>query len=62
MNWGGYVEETRAWRLLPIKVKPSYNWYKSYMFRIQTLEGSRGFEDEITVGDELYNDEEASTT
>jgi predicted methyltransferase len=32
------------------------------MFRIQTLEGSRGFEDEITVGDELYNDEEASTT
>ncbi|MBP1911711.1 N(4)-bis(aminopropyl)spermidine synthase [Thermococcus stetteri] len=61
VNWG-YVEETRAWRLLPIKVMPSYNWYKSYMFRIQTLEGSRGFEEEITVGDELYNDEEASTT
>ena len=61
VNWG-YEEETRAWKLLPVKVKPSYNWYKSYMFRIQTLEGSKGFEDRITVGDELYNDEEASTT
>ncbi len=61
VNWG-YEEETRAWKLLPVKVKPSYNWYKSYMFRIQTLEGSRGFEDRITAGDELYNDEEASTT
>ncbi|NJF26127.1 N(4)-bis(aminopropyl)spermidine synthase [Thermococcus sp. Bubb.Bath] len=61
VNWG-YEEETRAWRLLPIKVKPSYNWYRSYMFRIQTLEGSKGFEERIAVGDGLYNDEEASTT
>ncbi len=61
VNWG-YEEETRAWRLLPVKVRPSYNWYKSYMFRIQTLRNSKGFEDRITVGDELYNDEEASTT
>ncbi|ASJ10024.1 hypothetical protein A3L12_01265 [Thermococcus sp. P6] len=60
VNWG-YEEKTRAWKLLPVKVKPSYNWYKSYMFRIQTLEGSRGFEDKIEAGDELYNDEEAST-
>ncbi|AEH23995.1 N(4)-bis(aminopropyl)spermidine synthase [Pyrococcus yayanosii] len=61
VNWG-YAEETRAWRLIPIKSLPKHNWYKSYMFRIETLEGSRGFEDEITVGSELYNDEEASTT
>ncbi|WP_297417204.1 N(4)-bis(aminopropyl)spermidine synthase [Thermococcus sp.] len=61
VNWG-YEEETRAWRLLPVKVKPSYNWYRSYMFRVQTLEGSKGFEKRIPVGDELYNDEEASTT
>ncbi len=61
VNWG-YEEETRAWKLLPVKVKPSYNWYKSYMFRIQTLDGSRGFEEKIEAGDELYNDEESSTT
>ncbi|MDV3104011.1 N(4)-bis(aminopropyl)spermidine synthase [Thermococcus waiotapuensis] len=61
VNWD-YVEETRAWRLLPLKVMPGYNWYKSYMFRIQTLEGSKGFEGEITVGQELYDDEESSTT
>ncbi|HIQ32732.1 MAG TPA: putative methyltransferase [Methanothermococcus okinawensis] len=60
VNWG-YEEETRAWRLIPIKVKPTYNWYKSYMFRIQTLEGSRGYEEEIREED-IYNDEEASTT
>ncbi|ACJ16848.1 hypothetical protein, conserved [Thermococcus onnurineus NA1] len=60
VNWG-YEEETRAWKLLPIKVKPSYNWYKSYMFRIQTLEGSKGYEEKIENWD-IYNDEEASTT
>ena len=60
VNWG-YEEETRAWRLVPIKVRPKYNWYKSYMFRIQTLEGSRGYEEEIREED-IYNDEEASTT
>ena len=61
VNWG-YVEETRAWKLLPVKIMPTYNWYKSYMFRIQTIEGSRGYEEEITVGQELYDDEESSTT
>ncbi|HIP75505.1 MAG TPA: putative methyltransferase [Thermococcus paralvinellae] len=60
VNWG-YEEETRAWKLLPMKVKPTYNWYKSYMFRIQTLEGSKGYEEEIKDED-IYNDEEASTT
>lgn len=33
VNWG-YVEEMRVWRFFLIKVKLSYNWYKSYMFRI----------------------------
>lgn len=61
VNWG-YVEETRAWKLLPIKTMPTYNWYKSYMVRIQTIEGSRGYEEEITIGQELYDDEESSTT
>lgn len=61
VNWG-YAEETRAWKLIPIKTLPKNNWYKSYMFRIQTLEGSKGFEGEITVGKELYDDEESSTT
>ena len=60
VNWG-YEEETRAWKLVPIKVRPTYNWYKSYMFRIQTLEGSKGYEEEIREED-IYNDEEASTT
>lgn len=61
VNWG-YEEETRAWKLIPVKVKPKHNWYKSYMFRIQTLNDSRGFEEEITAGKELYDDEESSTT
>lgn len=61
INWG-YEEKTRAWRLSPIKEKPSYNWYKSYMIRIVTLEGSVGFNGKIEVNEELYNDEESSTT
>ena len=61
VNWG-YEEKTRAWRLSPVKVKPSYNWYKSYMIRITTLEGSIGFDGKIEVDEELYNDEESSTT
>ncbi|HDO19324.1 MAG TPA: putative methyltransferase [Thermoplasmatales archaeon] len=61
VNWG-YEEETRAWRLTPIKSKPSYNWYKSYMIRIQTLPNSRGFEDRIDADKELYEDAESSTT
>jgi len=32
------------------------------MVRIQTIEGSRGYEEEITIGQELYDDEESSTT
>ncbi|MEO2117278.1 MAG: bis-aminopropyl spermidine synthase family protein [Methanocaldococcus sp.] len=61
VNWG-YEEETRAWKLSPVKKKPEDIWYKSYMFRIETLKDSRGFEEEVDVGDELYNDAESSTT
>jgi len=61
VNWG-YEEETRAWELSPIKRNPESIWYKSYMFRIETLEGSRGFEGAVDIGRELYDDEESSTT
>ncbi|WP_423793231.1 bis-aminopropyl spermidine synthase family protein [Methanocaldococcus indicus] len=61
INWG-YEEETRAWKLSPVKKKPEKIWYKSYMFRIETLKDSKGFEEEVNIGDELYNDSESSTT
>ena len=61
VNWG-YEEETRAWKLAPIKKKPEDIWYKSCMFRIETLKDSKGFDEEVKVGDELYNDAESSTT
>src|SRR4030065_6325 len=31
IHWG-YEEETRAWRLSPIKVKPKKNWYRSALY------------------------------
>ena len=61
VNWG-YEEKTRAWKLSPVKRKPSYNWYKSYMIRVVTLDESVGFDGKIEVDEELYNDEESSTT
>lgn len=61
VNWG-YEEKTKAWELSPVKKKPIHNWYKSYMIRILTLENSRGFDGKIEVDEELYNDEESSTT
>lgn len=61
VNWG-YEEDTRAWKLSPIKKKPSYGWYKSYMIRILTLFNSTGFDGKIEVDKELYDDEESSTT
>ncbi len=61
VNWG-YEEETRAWMLSPIKKNPESIWYKSYMFRIETLDGSKGFKGAVDIGKELYDDEESSTT
>ncbi len=60
VNWG-YEEETRAWRLSPVKVKPKKNWYRSALYRFETLDGFRGnFKD---YGKEnIYEDEESSTT
>jgi hypothetical protein len=60
INWG-YEEETKAWRLSPIKVKPKKNWYRSALYRFETLEGFRGnFKD---YGKEnIYEDVESSTT
>ncbi len=61
VNWG-YEEKTRAWKLSPVKKKPLHNWYKSYMIRVVTLDESVGFDGKIEVDEELYNDEESSTT
>jgi len=60
VNWG-YEEETRAWRLSPVKVRPRKNWYRSALYRFETLDGFRGnFKD---YGKEnIYEDEESSTT
>ncbi|GIW46459.1 MAG: hypothetical protein KatS3mg078_0336 [Deltaproteobacteria bacterium] len=60
VNWG-YEEETKAWRLSPVKVKPKRNWYRSALYRFETLSGFKGnFKD---YGDEnIYEDVESSTT
>jgi len=60
INWG-YEEETRAWRLSPSKVKPNKNWYRSALYRLETLEGFRG--NNRDYGNEnIYEDHESSTT
>ncbi|MER3446648.1 MAG: putative methyltransferase [Candidatus Dadabacteria bacterium] len=60
VNWG-YEEETRAWRLSPIKEGPKKNWYRSALYRFETLPGFRG--NLKDYGDEnIYEDEESSTT
>lgn len=60
VNWG-YEEDTRAWRLAPVKVLPDTNWYRSALFRIETLEGFSG--NTKGYGDEnIYEDVESSTT
>lgn len=60
MNWD-YEEETRAWRLSPIKVRPKKNWYRSALYRFETLRGFKG--NSKDYGEEnIYEDEESSTT
>lgn len=60
VNWG-YEEETRAWRLSPVKIMPKKNWYRSALYRFETLPGFRG--NLKDYGDEnIYEDEESSTT
>ncbi|MGH7802279.1 MAG: bis-aminopropyl spermidine synthase family protein [Thermodesulfobacteriota bacterium] len=60
INWG-YEEETRAWRLSPIKVKPKKNWYRSALYRFETLPGFRGNNKDYN-NENIYEDEESSTT
>lgn len=60
INWG-YEEDTRAWRLSPAKVKPEKNWYRSALYRFETLEGCKG--NTKDYGNEnIYEDHESSTT
>lgn len=60
VNWG-YEEETRAWRLSPIKVRPKKNWYRSALYRFETLKGFRGNRRDYTK-ENIYEDHESSTT
>lgn len=60
VNWG-YEEETRAWRLSPIKVRPKKNWYRSALYRFETLKGFRGNNKDYNK-ENIYEDEESSTT
>ena len=62
-NFNVYVNwdyDMRALELSPVKSKPKTNWYKSSLYRIETLEGFKGFNEEIS-GD-IYTDAESSTT
>ena len=60
VNWG-YEEQTRAWTLSPVKVRPKKNWYRSALYRFETLKGFRG--NLKDYGNEnIYEDEESSTT
>jgi hypothetical protein len=60
INWG-YEEETRAWRLSPVKVRPRKNWYRSALYRFETLPGFRGNNKDYNK-ENIYEDEESSTT
>ena len=60
VNWE-FVEETRAWKLIPYKKKPDTYWYKSYLFRIETLRGYKA--ENVRIADEaFYQDVEGSCT
>ena len=59
-NWG-YEEETRAFKLAPVKEPPKSRWYRSYLIRFETLEDSEGFEERSDAGADFYSDEESST-
>ncbi len=60
VNWG-YVENTRAWDISPVKVKPKKNWYKSSLYRLVTLNGYRGNKKDYG-SQNIYDDIESSTT
>lgn len=60
INWG-YEEQTRAWRLSPSKVKPKKNWYRSALYRFETLDGFKGNNRDYGT-ENIYEDHESSTT
>ncbi len=60
VNWG-FVEETRAWDLIPYKKRPEDYWYKSYLFRIETLRNFKG-ENSYIRDEAFYQDVEGSCT
>jgi N4-bis(aminopropyl)spermidine synthase len=60
INWG-YEEDTRAWRLSPLKIMPKSNWYRSALYRFETLEGFKGNNKEYRR-ENIYEDHESSTT
>jgi len=60
INWG-YEQDTKAWRMSPIKVKPKKNWYRSALYRLVTLKGYKG--NQKNYGNQnIYEDIESSTT
>lgn len=60
VNWD-YEEETKAWEMAPIKVRPEKNWYRSALYRIETLEGFTG-NTSVYADQNIHEDAESSTT
>jgi len=60
VNWG-YEEDTRAWRLSPLKIRPKRNWYRSALYRFETLQGFKGNKKDYGR-ENIYEDVESSTT
>ncbi|HCD71546.1 MAG: N4-bis(aminopropyl)spermidine synthase [Thermovirga sp.] len=59
VNWG-YAEEMLAWKLAPVKVKPTENWYYSSIFRVEVVNEIPVSNEDLTDSD-IYNDAESST-
>lgn len=59
-----YHDQTRAANLSPVKSKPDQVWYRSSWYRIELLQDHGGTNEPISpeILDELYLDEESSTT
>lgn len=60
VNWG-YEKDMRAWHLSPLKKLPRNHWYRSCLFRIETLPNFKGFNLPL-LNHDLFNDSESSTT
>ncbi len=57
-NWG-FTQETKAWRLSPVKELPKKNWYRSWLYRIETLGEFKRLNERISE-EAFYSDEESS--